>query len=326
MNKFTVLSGMRPTGKLHLGHLLGALNNWKTLQNEYECLFMVADLHALTTTWTDTSGIRSNINEMVLDWLSSGVDPEKCIIFRQSQIQEHAELHLLLSIITPLGWLQRCPTYKEQMEQLSHLDLTTYGFLGYPVLQSADILLYKGNIVPVGHDQLPHLEITREIVRRFNHFYREIFPLPQPKLTQVPKLPGIDGRKMSKSYYNCIYLSDTKEEIQQKVREMITDPARIHPTDIGHPEVCTVFAFHQAFNKEAIEVISTECQEGRRGCVACKKELFSVLILSLKDIAFKRAELSANNSRIADILEQGRDKAKKIAIATMAEVREAIKM
>lgn len=326
MTQLRVLSGMRPTGRLHLGHLLGALNNWKNFLSEYECFYMVADWHALTTAYTDTSSIQNDVREMVIDWLAAGIDPDRCVIFRQSQVQEHAELHLLLSTITPLGWLQRCPTYKEQMDQLSHLDLTTYGFLGYPVLQAADILIYKGNLVPVGQDQLPHLELTREITRRFNHLYGHVFPEPESKLTPVPKLPGTDGRKMSKSYNNCIYLSDNDGAIQQKIRQMITDPARIHPTDIGHPEICNVFAFQQAFNQEAIEVVKEECQSGKRGCVACKKETAHAVLSAVKDITKARLDLSAHPERIDAILEAGRDRAKRIASQTMAEVREAMKI
>lgn len=324
MIKLRVLSGMRPTGKLHLGHLLGALNNWKEFQTQYECFYMIADWHALTTSYADTSEFQDNIKQMLIDWLSCGIEPEKCIIFRQSQILEHAELHILLSTITPLGWLSRCPTYKEQIKELPQLDLHTYGFLGYPVLQAADILAYKSNLVPVGEDQLPHLELTREITRRFNHLYGEVFPVPEPRLTQTPKLPGTDGRKMSKSYGNCIYLSDSDQEIIKKVKSMITDPARIHPTDYGHPEVCSVFAFHQSFNKNGVEIVKQECQEAKRGCVQCKKEISEILISCLKDIHQTRQELEKNPHKIINILNEGKEKARQITSSVMQEVRKAM--
>jgi tryptophanyl-tRNA synthetase len=326
MEKLRVLSGMRPTGRLHLGHLLGALNNWKEFQTEYECFYMIADWHALTTTYADTSQFQEDIKQMLIDWLSCGISPEQCVIFRQSQIPEHAELHILLSTITPLGWLERCPTYKEQMKELSHLDLNTYGFLGYPVLQAADILVYKANIVPVGEDQLPHLELTREITRRFNHFYGKVFPIPDAKLTQTPKLPGTDGRKMSKSYNNCIYLSDSVDEIRKKVKSMITDPARIHPTDLGHPDVCTVFAFHQAFNNEGVDTIKYECQEAKRGCVECKEELTQILLDKLKYIHESRKELEKDTQQIINILNEGKEKAREITSSVMLEVRHAMKI
>lgn len=326
MVKLRVLSGMRPTGKLHLGHLLGALHNWKEFQNEYECFYMIADWHALTTAYGDTSGFQDNIQQMLIDWLSCGIDSEKCVIFRQSQIPEHAELHILLSIITPLGWLERCPTYKEQMKELAQLDLHTYGFLGYPVLQAADILAYKANLIPVGEDQLPHLELTREITRRFNYLYGEVFPIPEAKLTQTPKLPGTDGRKMSKSYNNCIYLSDSVDEIIKKVKSMITDPARIHPTDLGHPDVCTIFAFHQSFNEKGVDVVKQECQEAKRGCVKCKEEVSQILPSCLKYIRESRKELEENPQKIINILNEGREKAREITSSVMLEIRKAMKI
>ncbi|MEW5767452.1 MAG: tryptophan--tRNA ligase [bacterium] len=325
MTKKRVLSGMRPTGKLHLGHLLGALSNWKKFQEEYDCYYMVADLHALTTAYLDTAHLKEDIKDMVIDWLSVGLDPERCVIFRQSEIPHHTELHFFLSCLTPLPWLERCPTYKEQQNELKHLDLHTYGFLGYPLLQTADIILYKAQLVPVGVDQLPHLELSREITRRFNNFYGEVFPLPESKLTEVPKLPGLDGRKMSKSYHNCIYLSDSEEEIKRKVRQVITDPARIHPTDLGHPEVCNLFTFHQAFNQAAVSQVEEECRTGKRGCVACKKELARALIESLSEIHTRRRELLEEPERIWHILERGRQKAQQAASATMEEVRKAMR-
>ncbi|MEW6617967.1 MAG: tryptophan--tRNA ligase [bacterium] len=326
MDKLRVLSGMRPTGRLHLGHLLGALNNWKEFQDEYECFYMIADWHALTTAYADTGEFQENIQQMLIDWLSCGIDWQKCVIFRQSQIPEHAELHILLSTITPLPWLERCPTYKDQLKELAQLDLHTYGFLGYPVLQAADILIYKANIVPVGEDQLPHLELTREICRRFNYLYSEVFPEPASKLTQTPKLPGVDGRKMSKSFGNCIYLSDSDDLIVKKVKNMITDPARIHPTDSGHPEICVVFAFHQAFNKKGVEVIKQECQEAERGCVKCKEELAQILISCLKPIHEARKKFEIAPLEIINILDEGKKKAREITSKVMLEVRQAMKI
>ena len=265
MKKGTILSGMRPTGALHLGNYFGALENWVKLQDEYECYFFVADWHALTTGYEDTSQIKNNINDLVIDWLSAGLDPEKCVIFLQSSIKEHAELHLLFSMTTPLSWLLRCPTYKDQINQLKDKNITTYGFLGYPCLQAADILIYKAGFVPVGEDQLPHLELTREIARRFNYLFGEVFPEPQAILTKAKVLPGTDGRKMSKSYGNTIALSDSPDTIRKKVSSMITDPARIRKDDPGHPEVCTVFSFHKVFNENEVPEIEQHCRGGKIG-------------------------------------------------------------
>jgi tryptophanyl-tRNA synthetase len=237
-----VLSGMRPTGKLHLGNYVGALQNWVGMQDQYECFFCVVDWHALTTDYADTSQVKSNSIEVLLDWLAAGLDPERCTMFMQSHVPQHAELHLLFSMITPLGWLERVPTYKEQRENITEKDLSTYGFLGYPVLQAADILIYKGDFVPVGEDQVPHVELTREIARRFNMFYKrngaQVLPEPQPLLTRAPKLPGTDGRKMSKSYGNTIMLTDPEPVVRQKLKTMVTDPARVRRTDPGNPDVC----------------------------------------------------------------------------------------
>src|SRR5215813_10031523 len=244
-NKQRVLSGMRPTGKLHLGNVVGALSNWVKLQDQYECFHFIADWHALTSDFADTSMIKEYRIEMMIDWLAAGLDPKKSVMFVQSAAPQHAELHLILSMITPLGWLERVPTYKEQRENITDKDLGNYGFLGYPVLQAADILMYKGNFVPVGEDQVPHVELTREICRRFNSFYGEVFPEPQALLTPMPRLPGLDGRKMSKSYGNVIFLTDTPEEITKKVKVMMTDPARKRRTDPGNPDVCPVFSYHK---------------------------------------------------------------------------------
>ncbi len=327
MSKERVLSGMRPTGKLHLGNYLGALKNWKAMQQEYECFFFVADWHALTTDYANTTEIRENIDEMLLDWLASGIDPEKATVFIQSRIPDHAVLHVLLSMITPLPWLERCPTYKEQQQQLTGKDLTTYGFLGYPVLQAADILIYKAHKVPVGVDQLPHLELTREIGRRFNHLYGEVFPEPQAIHTEILKLPGTDGRKMSKSYDNCIYLSDGEDVVRQKVRNMMTDPQRKRLTDAGDPEVCPVFAYHNLFSeKDVITRIAEQCRTAAIGCVDCKSIMADGLMGLLKPIHEKRALLANDRRRIEEIVEEGTARAAEAAAETMAQVREQMKI
>jgi len=327
MTKERVLSGMRPTGKLHLGNYLGALKNWKEMQETYDCFFFVADWHALTTEYASTSDIRTYIHEMLIDWLAVGIDPEKATIFVQSMVPDHAVLHLLLSMITPLPWLERCPTYKEQQQQLTEKDLSTFGFLGYPVLQAADILIYKAHKVPVGIDQVPHLELTREIGRRFNHLYGEVFPDPQAILAEIPKLPGTDGRKMSKSYDNCIYLSDSEEVIRNKVRNMMTDPQRKRRQDTGDPDVSPVFAYHKIFsNPEEVERIAHECRTAGIGCVDCKKILADNMIRKLSPIHEKRAAVAADKKRIIEIVEQGTASAARAASQTMAQVREAMKI
>lgn len=326
MSKKRVLSGMRPTGKLHLGHLTGALNNWKKFQDEYECFYFVADWHALSTEYSNTSPIRNNIIEMFIDWLAVGLDPDKATFFVQSSIPEHAELHLLLSMITPLPWLERCPTYKEQLRELKERDLFTYGFLGYPVLQAADILIYKADYVPVGQDQLPHLELTREIARRFNTIYKKILVIPQAKLTANPKLLGIDGRKMSKSYNNAIYLSDSETVIKKKVQTMVTDPARIKKDDPGHPDVCSVYSLHKIFNHEQEPEIRKKCKGGTIGCVECKKIMAKKLIDTLADVQVKRKELESKPKYIQKILAEGVKKARKVASDTIAEVKKVMKL
>ncbi len=320
------LSGMRPSGKLHLGHLHGVLENWKRLQEEYECFFFVADWHALTTNYKKAWEIPDNISEMVLDWLAVGIDPEKATLFVQSDIKEHAELHLLLSMITPLGWLERNPTYKEQKQQLKDKDISTYGFLGYPVLQAADIIMYKANKVPVGIDQLPHVELTREITRRFNFLYQEIFPVPEPLLAETPKLPGLDGRKMSKSYGNSIFISDTPEEVTKKITTMVTDVERPRKSDPGDPEKrCIAFNLHRLYMpEERIEEIVRECKAARLGCVACKKELAKAVVRFLEPIWERRQEFSKSPEIIPNILEEGAKRARKEAANTMTQVREAL--
>lgn len=322
----TILSGMRPTGALHLGNYFGALENWVKLQDDYNCYFMVADWHALTTGYEDTSGIKDNTNDLVIDWLSAGLDPEKSVMFVQSAVKEHAELHLLFSMITPLSWLLRCPTYKDQLAQIKDKDITTYGFLGYPCLQAADILAYKADIVPVGEDQLPHLELTREIGRRFNFIYGEVFPEPQPKLTKAKVLPGTDGRKMSKSYGNTIALSDSPDIIRKKVSTMITDPARIKKDDPGHPEVCAVYAFHKVFNEEEVPEIDEQCRGGKIGCVACKRRLADKIVAHMEPIYERRQVLLQNPQRIKDIIAVGNENAAKIAAKTLEDVKNAMKI
>ena len=275
MSKKRILSGMRPTGKLHIGHL-SVLDNWKKLQDEYECYYMVADWHALTTSFDETAGISQSIFDMVVDWLAVGLDPEKSAIFIQSNVKQHAELFLLFSMMTPLSWLERVPTYKDQIDSFKDKgkDIRTYGFLGYPLLQSADILLYQAAAVPVGEDQLPHIEMTREIARRFNFMYdKQIFPEPQGLLGKTKLLPGIDGRKMSKSYNNEISISASTDEIWEKTRMMTTDPQRIHKDDPGHPEVCTVFKYQQIYNESEVVDIENSCRKGEIGCFKCKKNL-----------------------------------------------------
>ncbi|MDX1762733.1 MAG: tryptophan--tRNA ligase [bacterium] len=327
MSKERVLSGMRPTGKLHLGNYLGALKNWKTMQEEYECFFFVADWHALTTDYGNTTDIRENTDDMLLDWLASGIDPDKATIFIQSRIPDHAVLHVLLSMITPLPWLERCPTYKEQQQQLTGKDLSTYGFLGYPVLQAADILIYRASKVPVGVDQLPHLELTREIGRRFNHLYGDVFPEPQAIHTEILKLPGTDGRKMSKSYDNCIYLSDGEEVIRQKVRNMMTDPQRKRLTDPGDPEVCPAFAYHKLFSEEdVIHRLAEQCRTAAIGCVDCKSIMADGLMKLMKPIHKKRTALAADRSKIKEIVRKGTERAAAAAAETMAQVRQQMKI
>ena len=316
---------MRPSGKLHVGHLLGALNNWAKLQSEYDCFYMVADWHALTTDYADTSEIINNTREMIIDWLCAGIDPKKSVLFRQSDILEHAELFTILSMITPLGWLFRCPTYKEQLQEVKNKDLHNFGFLGYPVLQAADIMVYKANAVPVGEDQLPHLELTREIARRFNNFYGNVFPEPQAILTKSPRVPGIDGRKMSKSYGNAITIGEKPEDIARKVQQMFTDPLKIKANDIGHPEGCVVFAFHEIYNKDA-KSLKLECSQGRVGCVSCKKSLCQFLTQALEPMREKRKEIEKDKKMVDDILEEGGKKAKAAAEETMGEARKALKL
>ncbi|MGE5529790.1 MAG: tryptophan--tRNA ligase [Patescibacteria group bacterium] len=324
MGKGRILSGMRPTGRLQLGNLLGALDNWVRLQDEYECYYVVADWHVLTTGYKDTAGIMANSREMVLDWLAAGIDPERSTIFIQSAVKQHAELHLLLSMITPLGWLERCPTYKDQLHQLEEREIATYGFLGYPVLQAADILIYRADAVPVGEDQLPHLELAREIARRFNFLYGEIFPEPRALLNQVTLLPGLDGRKMSKSYGNCIQLVDPPEQITAAIRGMVTDPQRARRHDPGNPDVCPAYAFHRAFNAPRAGEIDPMCRQAGIGCVDCKRELAETVVSYLAPFQARRAELAAEPGYVDEILRRGNARAQAAAEETMALVRRMV--
>lgn len=325
--KKRMLSGMRPTGKLHLGHFVGALDNWVKLQEEYDSFFMVADWHALMGEYIEPSLISEAIIDNVIDWLSVGIDPEKSTIFIQSQVPEHLELNMIFSCFTPLGWLERCPTYKEQLKEVTTRDLHTYGFLGYPVLQAADILVYKAACVPVGEDQLPHLELTREIARRFNGLYKqEIFPNPDAILSNSPRLLGLDGRKMSKSYNNTINLSDSQESIKKKISSMITDPKRIKVTDAGHPDVCNVFSYYSVFLPQMKEELFIACVKAKLGCVECKNKFASCLIEKLKPIQEKRQEFLKDKAQIKQILQVGTEKASSEARNTLKEVHSVMKM
>jgi tryptophanyl-tRNA synthetase len=321
----TIVSGMRPTGRLHLGHLHGALKNWLKLQSGYRCFFFVADWHALTTDYATPQGIQQSTLEMVTDWLSLGLDPARSVLFRQSRVKEHAELHLLFSMITPVAWLERNPTYKEQIKELTGKDLSTYGFLGYPVLQAADITMYKANKVPVGVDQAPHVELTREIVRRFNQVYRPIFPEPEVLLTETQKLPGLDGRKMSKSYGNAVFLSDSAQEIDQKLSRMMTDPARVRRIDPGEPEKCPAFQLHKIYcTAEEIDYVSKGCRSAGIGCLECKKIMIKHVIDDLAPFREKRAAYERNPGEVEKVLVCGSELAQRKAAETMAEVRNTV--
>ena len=359
MQKMRVLSGMQPSGGMHIGNLIGALQNWIKLQEENECFFFVADWHAISTNYENTNDIKENIKQMLINWLACGLDPAKSTIFIQSRVEEHAILHLLLSMITPVSWLERNPTYKEQQDQIKNKDLSTYGFLGYPVLQSADILLYKADAVPVGIDQLPHLELTREIARRFNYLYANSKPegwsskawssdiemskawsgniqrseylgiLKEPKalLTEIPKLPGTDGRKMSKSYNNAIYLSDPVDVFENKVKNLITDPARVRRTDKGNPDVCTAFVFHKIYSSaDNVSQIDKDCRAAAIGCTDCKKRLLERMRLAMKPIWEKRESLLSDPKKVMDIADAGSNRAKKIASDVLKKVKEAMRI
>ncbi len=326
--KKRILSGMRPTGPLHLGNLHGALANWTQMQDEYDCFFFIADWHALTSDYENTSLISDYSRNVMIDWLSTGLSSDKSTLFVQSHVKEHAELFLLLSMITPVPWLERNPTYKDQMIQLANKDLSTFGFLGYPVLQAADIIIYKANGVPVGVDQVPHVEITREIARRFNHFYGNVFPEPEAILTKSSKILGLDRRKMSKSYNNAIYLSDSPADVSAKVSRMVTDPQRARKSDPGNPDVCNVFEFHKLYNtdEESVVEISEKCRVAQIGCVECKKIMAQHLIKFLEPIYEKRKYYEDHPEIVADIIVTGSNKARDVAVQTMEEVRAAVKI
>ena len=321
----TIVSGMRPTGKLHLGHFHGALVNWLRLQEQFQCYFFVADWHALTTDYAAPQGIRESTIEMVMDWLSVGLDPAKSVLFCQSRVKEHAELHLIYSMITPVPWLERNPTYKEQIKEIVGKDLSTYGFLGYPVLQAADITIYKASKVPVGVDQAPHVELTREIVRRFNQLYRPIFPEPEVLLTEAQKVPGLDGRKMSKSYGNAVFLSDTPKEIDAKISRMMTDPARVKRTDPGEPEKCPAFQLHKIYcTRQEIEEVTRGCRTAGIGCLDCKRVMIKHVIEDLAPARERRASYEKDPQAVEEILANGSGAAQQKASATLSEVRETL--
>ncbi len=317
-----ILSGMRPTGKLHLGHLVGALENWVALQHQYQNFHLIADYHALTTN-IDTSSLYQNSIDMVIDWLAAGIDPARSPIFRQSEIKEHTELHLLFSMLVTTSRLERNPTVKEQVRDLA-IDTMSYGHLGYPVLQASDILLYKGEVVPVGEDQLPHIEITREIARRFNTQYGNVFPEPEGKITKFARLPGLDGKRMSKSLGNTILLSDSPEEINKKMKSAVTDPQKIRKGDPGRPEICLVFTYHQKFNAPEVPAIERDCKSGALGCVDCKANAAKHIISALAPIREKRAYFESHGNEVTTILHEGEAHAKKVAQQTMGEVHEAM--
>ncbi len=328
MMKKRIFSGMRPTGKLHLGHMAGALNNWIRLQNDpnYDCFWGIMDWHAMTSNYADMTSMKDSCKEVLIDWLATGLDPEKSPLFLQSHVREHMELGLALGMITPLGWLERCPTYKEQILNIKNKDLGNYGFLGYPVLMAADILIYKSHAVPVGEDQTAHLELTREIARRFNGFYKEIFPEPEIMLTKTPKVPGTDGRKMSKSYGNSLYISDTADVLWKKLSTMTTDPARVRKTDPGDPEKCPVWDLQKVFNPDEGQKaeLTAACRGGTIGCLHCKKALQAHFVELMTPIWDRYVELEKNPGIVDEILSDGEQRARKVARATMDEVLDVI--
>lgn len=325
-DKETIFSGMRPTGRMHIGHYFGALKNWVELQEKYHCIFGITDWHALTTSFEDTAQLEDNIMEMAADWLAVGLDPEKCILILQSWVPEHAELHLLFSMITPVGWLERNPVLKEQLQDMGLKEAVGYGHLGYPVLMASDILIYKAAKVPVGEDQVPHIEITREIARRFNYLYGEVFPEPQALLTEAPRILGIDGKKMSKSLNNYIGLSESPEEIRKKIISMFTDPEKIRLSDSGHPERCNVFSLHRLLANPRLTEIEKDCREGKWGCVSCKEELGELMIGFLKKVVPHREKYQREKHLVKEILWEGSKKARQLAQATLGEAKEAMKL
>lgn len=329
--RLRVVSGMRPTGRLHLGHLHGALKNWLKLADEHECFYFSADWHALTTNYATPAEMKQAERDMIADWLAIGLDPKKCVIFVQSHVKQHAELALLFGMITPVPWLERVPTYKEQKEQLTDRDLSNFGFLGYPLLQTADVAVYKANAVPVGQDQVAHLELSREIVRRFNGLYSkdgaELLPEPKPLLTEVPKILGLDGRKMSKSYGNAIELGEAEASAQKRVMQAVTDPQRVRRNDPGNPEVCPIFYLHKAYSPpDTIAMVDRECRTAGIGCVDCKKQLLVSLLPSLERHRQARAELDKTPGLVDQVMKEGAEKAGEVAEATMRQVRAAMKL
>jgi tryptophanyl-tRNA synthetase len=327
MAEKVILSGMRPTGRLHLGNYVGVLANWVKLQEEYRCYFEVADWHVLTTGCENTSGIQEDAHQVVLDWLAAGIDPERSAVFVQSEVKEHAELHLLLSMLVTVARLERNPTLKEQIRDLEMGDNITYGHLGYPVLQAADILVYRATAVPIGEDQLPHLEITREVARRFNTLYEQkIFPVPEPLLTGFARLPGLDGKRMSKSLGNVILISDPPEVIAGKIKSAVTDPAKVRMGDPGHPDICNVFAYQRRFNPEAVAAVEAECKSGSLGCVACKKTATEAIVSYLEPIQERRRELESKPDYVRTVLDDGGRRARETAAETMGAVRRAMNL
>ncbi|MFW6010993.1 MAG: tryptophan--tRNA ligase [Desulfosalsimonas sp.] len=322
-----IVSGMRPTGALHLGNLHGALQNWINMQDQYECFFFIADWHALTSDYENPGNIYSYTRNMMIDWLAAGLSPEKNVLFVQSRVKQHAELYLLLSMITPVPWLERNPTYKEQIEALENRDLSTFGFLGYPVLQAADIIIYKADGVPVGIDQAPHIELTREIARRFNHLYGRVFPEPETILTETSKILGTDRRKMSKSYNNAIFLSDSPEEIRRKASQMVTDPQRMKRNDPGDPSICNVFSFHRLYSPASLVAeIEPACRSAQIGCVECKKKMAEHLTEFLAPIREKIEYYKTHTDQVEQVMQEGSDKARRVAEQSLEEVRTAIKI
>jgi len=320
-----LVSGIQPTGKMHLGNWLGAVSNWVRVQDEYDAFFFVADLHSLTSVYEDPSQLRQSKLELAMDLLSAGINPQKACLFFQSDVPAHSELHVLFSMITPLPWLERVPTYKDKINEIRDKDLNTYGFLGYPVLQAADILLYKAAVVPVGKDQLPHLELAREIGRRFNHLYTEIFPEPIELLTEFQALPGLDGRKMSKSYGNTIPVSASPDELQKLVKGMVTDPARVRRTDPGTPENCPVYAYHTIFNQpDAVSDIASACRSAEIGCVACKQRCADVIITALAPLTERRAVFASDPHQVHTLLREGALTARAVAEETLADAKRAV--
>jgi tryptophanyl-tRNA synthetase len=322
-----VLSGLRPTGRIHLGNYFGAIRNWVELQDRYASLVFIADWHALTSDYADPSKVHDATFEAAADLLAAGIDPQRCTMFLQSEVKEHAELHLLLSMVTPLPWLERVPTFKDQQQQLQEKELNTYGFFGYPLLQTADIVIYRANFVPVGEDQASHLELSREIVRRFNNFYGDVFPEPQPLFTATPKVPGLDGRKMSKSYGNTIPLTASADDIRSLVSTMFTDPNRVRRSDPGNPDICNLFQFHKLFSDDAtIARVDHECRTAQIGCVQDKKLLADIIVEKLAPIRARREEIDRNPEIVWDALRAGNERARARATETLELVRKAMKV